>query len=613
MTGSFQQHSRIRKLVYFALIIALFTGTIVIRRQSFAMSAIGLGDGEIKGIEPLADELSLREHHIGDVELTGAAVNLMLMGSRGIVVCWLWSDAIEKQKKHEWNQLERRVDELTMLQPHFIKPWQFQSWNLAYNASVEFDRIQDKYFYITRGIHKLDQGAQRNRDNPDLRFDLGIFYQNKLGIADENHTLRSLFQMSSIDPRERDPESMRRRQEGRSIVDYQAFEEFCKAHPQLVRRLRTIPDSPCDTPEKVLFFLEDNARIPSLFQDEALGAGAGLQTPLKPLAERFPVLPPRSHFDLDELTYESQLADEHDNFVAARAWFSYAQDPVDDPKLKRKPRMIAKVIFQSYPGRAQVYHADRLKDEGWFDRDGWTITDWFPVDAKDPRGPKRPVTVGDRQRDWGHEAWEKAFELYKRHGHEHGLLLSPEELAQAGPDELSDYEYKRKVSNYPHFYHRTDVERLRPAIEARKHFFLAEQHRRSGDRSQALAMYEDPAAFGPPATWSKPTGWKKLFLEHSGFRNDRETQRQTLETQNRYLKLVDQVRGPALRRLVLVAPQVLPASPFALANAMQVSTLAANRGIGVPLQGPFDDLDYEGKPLIDPNVRHDVQQRQRGR
>ena len=43
----------------------------------------------------------------------------------------------------------------------------------------------------------------------------------------------------------------------------------------------------CDKPDKVIDFLEDNARVPSLYDDKAVGAGLA-QTPLKPLEERFP-------------------------------------------------------------------------------------------------------------------------------------------------------------------------------------------------------------------------------------------------------------------------------------------------------------------------------------
>ena len=89
--------------------------------------------------------------------------------TRGLVETVLWQIAIDKQMKHEWNQLEFFVRSLTKLQPHFLTPWLFQSWNLAYNVSVESDRVRDKYFYISRGIELLAQGERRNHNNPDMR------------------------------------------------------------------------------------------------------------------------------------------------------------------------------------------------------------------------------------------------------------------------------------------------------------------------------------------------------------------------------------------------------------------------------------------------------------
>jgi hypothetical protein len=103
-------------------------------------------------IDEQARSLAIREQSRGEVELSGSAVRLRLTGSRGLVTCMLWNSAFEAQKRNQWNELELTVWALTRLQPHFIAPWLFQSWNLAYNVSVEADRPRDKYFYIARGI-----------------------------------------------------------------------------------------------------------------------------------------------------------------------------------------------------------------------------------------------------------------------------------------------------------------------------------------------------------------------------------------------------------------------------------------------------------------------------
>src|SRR5205823_14816081 len=109
------------------------------------------------------------------------------------------------------NKLEVVVRSLTKLQPHFIRPWLFQSWNLSYNVSVESDRPRDKYFFIARGIDLLCQGERQNSDHPDLRWSVGFYLQHKIMQSDDTNYLRSLLQLSMIEPNERDPARFWRR------------------------------------------------------------------------------------------------------------------------------------------------------------------------------------------------------------------------------------------------------------------------------------------------------------------------------------------------------------------------------------------------------------------
>ena len=140
MASPFQQRALQRKLIYTALILVLFTVAWVWRHYV---------------VDVQASELAIRELSRGDVDLIGSIVRLGTIGSRGAATCVVWTQALDAQKKNQWNELELLVRTMTKLQPHFITPWIFQSWNLAYNVSVESDRIRDKYFYMTRGIQLL--------------------------------------------------------------------------------------------------------------------------------------------------------------------------------------------------------------------------------------------------------------------------------------------------------------------------------------------------------------------------------------------------------------------------------------------------------------------------
>jgi hypothetical protein len=570
MASRFQQQSLWRKLTYFALIVVLFSATLFVKDRTYRQ----------------AEHLEIREQNLGDVELTDKALRLTLTGSRGIAVCGLWYAANEKQKKHEWNEVELLVRSLIKLQPHFVSPWLFQSWNLAYNVSVECDRVKDKYFYIARGIGLLAQGERLNKDDCDMRHFVGFYTQNKMGNSDENNTLRTLFQLSCVNPSERRPENFRQTVNGRTVIKWDEFEDFCRRHPHVVRRIRErLPGQ--KTPDDIIDFIAGSQKIPSLYEERPQGDDSerGSAPVLRPLEDRFPILPPAQQYDPNELTFVAEPGDEFDNFTAARAWFGYAQDPVNSRK--RTPRFMAQIIFESQPPRAQGYYAERQEQEGWFDRQGWEIKDWFPRDKAHPEGAKRVVVVGDGV-NWAGDAWEKTYQMYKDFGERHGLYRTPEELQSISAAQRSQYEYNRGLSNFPHFYAEADVERANEAVSARKYFYLADQLRRSGDRQLALEMYERPEAFPM---------WKKILLTHRDFRRDLEVQENTYIMQRKYLSLVRDKRAPQVQRLLMWQDFLTQAAMGPTTPRLWVP-IHLVQSLRVPLEGPFNDVDDQGVPLI---------------
>ena len=262
------------------------------------------------------------------------------------------------------------VDSLTKLQPHFITPWLFQSWNLSYNVAVESDRVKDKYFYIARGINLLADGERRNRNNPDMRHAIGFYNEHKIGMSDESDIERSLYQMSCIDPKERDPKRLREVDDkGNLIVNPAKFEEFCRRYPFLVRRLRETLR--VETPSEIVDFLADNQNIPSRFEDSAAYLeNSDPTTPLKPESQRFPVLVPTT-FSIPDRADPSTI--DFDNYMVSRDWMTYAQEPLPPPEPPmsalmpnydrtkyRMPKFTA-IIFRQSPARAQTYVAEFCK------------------------------------------------------------------------------------------------------------------------------------------------------------------------------------------------------------------------------------------------------------
>ncbi len=455
MASTFQQQSLIRKVIYVGAIIGLFSGSFLWRRYV---------------LEPQANEMAALETNQGEVQLHAAAVRLALTGFRGLATCILWGNAMEHQKKHEWNELEVVVNSLTTLQPHFITPWMFQSWNLSYNVSVECDRINDKYFYIARGIQLQAEGERQNRDNPTMRYWCGFYTQHKICISDETNVHRSLLQLSCIPPNERDPARFWKVDaQGHRTINLDEFEDFCRQHPQLVRRLQQgLPRGTdqedkrqfkCATPEAVVQFLADNRQVPSLYVEpkpEPIGSWTKKPDVLLPVYERFPVLPPpveaptaaNPHparpelsqeakesgrwqavpFDVGGMTYESPLKDSLDGYTVARAWYGYSQEPIPPPDpiaandtmppvdrvRQRLPKYMMTVLFRHYPARAQSYVGERMQQEGWFDGKGWAVPNWF--------GDKT-VLIGTGPDQDSQTAWQQAALMWERHGTDNHLLF----------------------------------------------------------------------------------------------------------------------------------------------------------------------------------------------
>jgi hypothetical protein len=573
---------------------------------------------------------------------------------RGVATCVLWYEAMDKQKKNQWNELEVLVRSVTKLQPHFITPWLFQSWNLAYNVSVESDRVADKYFYVTRGLQLLAEGERQNLDNPDLRWSIGFYNQHKICASDETNTMRSLFQLSCIPPNERDPARFWKETANGRELNWAEFEQFCDKHPQLVRRLNVGMHRDtkreqrrqfrCERPEDVVQFLADNVRVPSLYED-APGAPANAwqsqPDKLRAAEERFPMLPPKRKasppqhiFDDEALTNESTLGDDVDGYNVSHAWYCYAQEPIPDPSelpgipqeitnraRQRKPRYMTTLIFRNYPAQALRYTAERLQQEGWFDGEGWT-PQWYEERA----GGVQPQL--GRGPNWSLDAWRKAYDAWRKHGEENhlefrgpadeanmqvmakrfndrmrvtpgamppqprGANVSEEEKQEAFAARFVwEMNFYNNVSNFKHHLHRSRVEAREETVRARKLFFEAEELNYAGSPDGALRKFENPAAL---------KAWREqVLLKNPEFRKDQWVQEYNAELEWKYLQLRNRVHGLRLKKQLVKAAAVVPLLPKTDPELFLDSIV----------QGPFDGTDEEGQPLISPESKQVVLQR----
>jgi hypothetical protein len=574
MANVYQQAAKRRKVGYLGAIVALLVLSLLVRGTFFR---IGKASAEAISADPIesltldgrAKVHELTELHQGGEELSGAAVRLLLTGSRGLAVTALWNSAIEKQKKQEWSELDIAVDSIAKLQPHTIEPWLFQSWNLTYNVSVEMDRLNDMYFYIARGISIAAEGEGMNRNNPDLRYTLGFFYQNKFGVSDRVTTLRCLYQLSCIPEEDRDPDRLLNPDK---TINMEKFEQFCRDHRELIRRMkeaRISGDGTSDkqvlaaTPGQVISFLRNNRKIPSRYKP------GSKELEKDNRLRQFPVLP-----DLEgqpvptsELNFKAEFADpEQDAFMAARAWYSLANsalpppNPVPnqngslnpDPLKYRVPKRPATIIFRQGPMRAQSYIAERLTKEGWFDnRDPWLVDDdleegqaWIPKKGSD--GKRVAVAIPTWDGYSAQDAWKEASLRWRMHGTANGLQLGAaalqtyitkaEEFCRTRPgleiggvppaltpDERRDehmmdihaaYEAltafisNRHMTNYETFELEADAMQSDDALLAKKRFRQAAKAAGpEGKYSEAVRLYDEGFA-----------AWQRVLLAHQDCR-----------------------------------------------------------------------------------------------
>jgi len=141
-------------------------------------------------------ENGLSQANLGEIDPASETMKLATLGLRGLAVNLLWSKANDYKKREDWTNLTATLEQLALLQPNFITFWKYQSWNVAYNVSVQFDDYRDRYYYVREGIEFLEQGVAKNRENrqiPQLLWDLGWFVGQKIGKADEAIQYRRLF------------------------------------------------------------------------------------------------------------------------------------------------------------------------------------------------------------------------------------------------------------------------------------------------------------------------------------------------------------------------------------------------------------------------------------
>ena len=186
--------SRQRKIVYALAILVLLVPIIFLGAPLSTDVQPGRKTAVTGGfLAKMRHEHELGESTMGDIDPSSAAANLVLLGLRGMAASVLHQNAIGYQDRKDWGKLKSTVETILRLQPHYVEVWKFQGWNLAFNVSREWDRVDDRFYWVKEGLKFLQKGSQRNQTATILFHNVGDFVGRKIGSSDEKKYFRSYF------------------------------------------------------------------------------------------------------------------------------------------------------------------------------------------------------------------------------------------------------------------------------------------------------------------------------------------------------------------------------------------------------------------------------------
>ena len=149
-------NSFVRKIVYIIVIAVLLIPLSMITRPSVKNQ----NEGGV--LARLRVKHNLSQAELSEIDPASETMKLASLGLRGVAVNMLWMQAIEHKKREEYDELASSLKALTKLQPNFVKVWEYQAHNLAYNVSMEFDDYEYRREWVNRGLMFMKQGVKHN-------------------------------------------------------------------------------------------------------------------------------------------------------------------------------------------------------------------------------------------------------------------------------------------------------------------------------------------------------------------------------------------------------------------------------------------------------------------
>jgi hypothetical protein len=176
------KNSLVRKIAYIVAIVVLLL-------PLFALGRPGTGL-----IGQLRTKYKMGQANLGKLDPTSESMRLATLGMKGIASTILWLRADYYKEEKYFDRFSATLNQISLLQPHFISVWEFQAHNLGYNVAPEFEDYRQRYEWIKKGIDYLIKGTKFNERKPMLQYVLGQqYFGTKFGKADEKVQYRSLY------------------------------------------------------------------------------------------------------------------------------------------------------------------------------------------------------------------------------------------------------------------------------------------------------------------------------------------------------------------------------------------------------------------------------------
>jgi hypothetical protein len=177
----------VRKIIYIVIIAVLLIPLAMISRPEVA----GQDDGGI--LSRMRREKKLTQAELTKIDPASETMKLASLGLRGVAINLLWMQSIEHKKEEDYDKLAATLKALAKIQPNFVKVWEYQAHNLAYNVSMEFDDYEYRYQWVKKGLDFLKNGVKYNVKDHRMTDLLGFMTGNKFGKSDEKKSFRRMF------------------------------------------------------------------------------------------------------------------------------------------------------------------------------------------------------------------------------------------------------------------------------------------------------------------------------------------------------------------------------------------------------------------------------------